>query len=99
MKYTKIPGGFIGPRDEFEMNTKKMLLVSVERKSRQKLKLNLKTKMNNKMAWVRGINIIGEVDLDFLEKVLKKKFINRSYDEILNTNFEKLASRIPWTEN
>jgi len=97
--YTSIPGGTIGPRDEFEMDIKKMFLFHVERETTQTLRLDLKTeKGNEKKAWIRAKNAMGEKDLNFLGQELKDKFINRSYDEILNTDFKKLASRIPFSE-
>ena len=99
LEYTKIPGGTIGVGDELKMDIKKMLLISIDRENLNTLRLDLKTERNEKRSWIRAKNATGEQFLNLLEKELQENFIGRSYDEIINTDFKKLASRIPWTEN
>lgn len=88
LKYTKIPGGSIGPRGEFEMDISKMFLTSVSRENKQTLKLNLKTEINKKNAYIRAGNLKEEQFLDFLQEKLSKNFIGKSYDEIINIDFK-----------
>ena len=86
LTYTKIPGGSFDQKAYFEMDTEKMFLTSFKRSNKQTLVLNLKTEINDKSAYIRAKNIDGEKDLDLLENRLKD-FINKSYNEILYTDY------------
>ncbi len=88
LTYTQIPGGVVELGGEFEMDIKKMFLVSVDRESRHSLRLDVKVGRNEKKGWIRSKNANGEKNLDFLEKELKERFINCTYDEILNMDFQ-----------
>ena len=90
LKYSKVPGGWIGPGDLYELDTKKMELISVIRENEKTLKLNLKVESGNKKtAYIRAVNSFGKADLDFLQKILIERCISLSYDEILNRNFQE----------
>jgi len=88
IQYTKNPSGSIEPGGVFEMDNKKKLLLSVIRENDRTLKLILKTDKNEMNAYVRAENAEEEKFLDFLEKELAGKFIGKSYDEIINTDFQ-----------
>jgi len=86
LRYTKIPGGSFGPKDSFEADVGKMILISFKRSNKQTLFFDLKTETNNKNAYIRANNVAGEKDLDILEKKLND-FIEKSYEEILYTEY------------
>lgn len=83
-----IPGGTIGPMEELELDISKMFLVGLDRESKEKLRLDLKTNINEKKAWVIAKNISGEKFLDLLEKELREKFIGKNYSEIISNDFQ-----------
>ncbi len=88
IQYTKNPSGSIEPGGVFEIDNKKKFLSSVIRENNQTLKLILKTDKNEVSAYIRSKNAEEEKFLDFLEKELAEKFIGKSYDEIINTDFQ-----------
>jgi len=88
IQYTKNPSGSIEPGGMFEMDNKKKLLSLVIRENDRTLKLILKTEKSEMNAYIRAENAEEEKFLDFLEKALAGKFIGKSYDEIINTDFQ-----------
>ena len=88
LQYTKNPAGSIEPGGVFEMDNKKKFLLSVVKENGRTLKLILKADQNEKSAYIRAKNAEEEKFLAFLKKKLSEKFIGKSYDEIINTDFQ-----------
>ena len=88
MHYTKNPSGIIELGGVLEIDINQMFLLSLGRLDKQTLRLNLKADHREVTAYVRSKNLEEEHFLDFLQQELNKNFIGKSYNEIVNIDFE-----------
>ena len=88
LHYTKNPSGIIELGGVLEIDINQMFLLSLGRLNKQTLRLNLKADHREVTAYVRSKNLEEEHFLDFLQQELNKNFIGKSYNEIVNIDFE-----------
>ncbi|OHA71278.1 MAG: hypothetical protein A3H01_00140 [Candidatus Wildermuthbacteria bacterium RIFCSPLOWO2_12_FULL_40_9] len=88
LHYTKNPSGIIELGGVLEIDINQMFLLSLGRLDKQTLRLNLKADHREVTAYVRSKNLEEEHFLDFLQQELNKNFIGKSYNEIVNIDFE-----------
>ena len=88
LHYTKNPSGIIELGGVLEIDINQMFLLSLGRLDKQTLRLNLKADHKEVTAYVRSKNLEEEHFLDFLQQELNKNFIGKSYNEIVNIDFE-----------
>ena len=88
LHYTKNPSGIIELGGVLEIDINQMFLLSLGRLDKQTLRLNLKADHREVTAYVRSKNLEEEHFLDFLQQELNKNFIGKSYNEIVNIEFE-----------
>ena len=88
LHYTKNPSGIIELGGVLEIDINQMFLLSLGRLDKQTLRLNLKADHKEVTAYVRSKNLEEEHFLDFLQQELNKNFIGKSYNEIVNIEFE-----------